>query len=357
MLSALTLVLAATPLDVRVLERLQPTHARLTAKAITCDGKPVSSPAELDYATHEVKVGALMCAELKADGGVAVTVGETTRRYAGSISVRIAASTLRFVNHVELEDYLPAVVAAEAGAVPPAALEAQAVVSRTFAAASRQRHHQDGYDVCDLTHCQVYRGHGDETKAAANAVEKTKGQVLLLGGMMLKPAFFHSSCGGATSRAADVFHDDGVGVGVRDELNGGPACRAAPDFAWEWKVDRTELARALGVKSDGAAFEPLRRDASGRVLELRSFGKRLSGPQFQSAVGRVFGWTSLRSMKVSAETVENVVRFTGTGFGHGVGLCQYGARARAEAGESAEIILKRYFPDAKLGPMSQLKAK
>jgi len=286
-----------------------------------------------------------------------VTVDSQTRRYPGVLSVRLAATTLRFFDRVDLEDYLPSVVAAEAGDAPPAALEAQAIVSRTFAVASLGRHHSEGYDVCDLTHCQVFPGLGKETKAARAAVTKTKGQVLLVGGVVLKPAYFHSACGGHTSSAEDVFRGEGVGVGVADELDGGVACQGAPEFAWDFKVDRTELATALGVKPDGSAFEPLRRDAGGRVLEVRSFGKRMSGTEFQSAVGRAFGWTSLRSMKVTAEQVENVVRFHGRGFGHGVGLCQYGARARAERGESAASILKRYFPDARLGSVSSLPGR
>jgi len=355
---ALTLVLAAAPLDVRVLERLSPTHVTLTAKKLTCDGKPltVPMPATLDVGVREVKVGTALCEVLDASGDLSVKVGDTTRRYPGSLTVNLEASYLRFINHVDLEDYLPAVVAAEAGDAPPAALEAQAIVSRTFTLASRQRHHREGYELCDMAHCQVYPGIGKVTKAARAAVLKTKDQVLLVGGVVLKPAYFHSACGGYTSTAESVFHDEGVGMSVKDEIDGAPACKGAPDFTWEWKVERDALAKGLGLKPEGSAFEPLGRDAGGRVLEVRSFGKRFTGTGFQSAVGKAFGWTALRSMKVTAEQVENVVRFKGAGFGHGVGLCQYGAKARAEKGESAASILKHYFPDARIGDASSLPA-
>jgi stage II sporulation protein D len=205
-----------------------------------------------------------------------------------------------------------------------------------------------GFDLCDLAHCQVYRGKADENKETKAAVLQTKNLVLLVGGVGLKPAFFHSACGGGTSRAVDVFGEDGAGASISDVGKTGPACKDAPDFKWSLEADRAQLAQALGTKSEGSAFEPLKRDATGRVMEVRAFGQRFKGTDFQSRLGRAFGYHVFRSMKVTASEVEGVVRFEGAGLGHGVGLCQHGARAMAEAGADQSAILKKYFPDCRV---------
>ena len=93
---------------------------------------------------------------------------------------------------------------------------------------------------------------------------------------------------------------------------------------------------------------PLARDKGGRVLEVSSFGKRMDGGEFASRVGRVFGWQALKSLKVTAEEVESTVTFKGRGLGHGVGLCQHGARALATKGWDAKKLLLRYFPDSQV---------
>lgn len=344
----LVVALSAAPLHVRVLEREKPTAARLEAKGVTCDGKPLPRAVDVAPGKTTLLVGAQACTEVTASGGVTVKLKELTRRFPGVVRVTQQGGVLRFLNDVDVEDYLPSVVAAELGDGQAAAQQAQAVVSRTFALTSLRRHGTEGYDVCDLAHCQVYRGLDGATDVARAAVQKTKGQVVLVGGVALKPTFFHASCGGHTSRAQDVFGGDGAGPGVSDIEKGAPRCSGMPDFAWEFVLERVKLAQGLGLKGDGAAFEPLRRDAAGRVVELKAFGKRFSGTEYLSAMGRAFGWQALRSMKVSAQEAEGLVRFSGTGLGHGVGLCQQGAKALAAQGVDAKGILLRYFPDSQV---------
>jgi stage II sporulation protein D len=342
----LLLALAAAPLHVRVLERERPTQARLEARTLACDGRPVGRSAVVTAGERALVVDGAACNEVTASGEVAVSLPGLTRRFPGALHVTRQGAGLRLVNEVDVEDYLPAVVAAELGDGKPAAQQAQAVVSRTFALTATKRHGADDHDVCDLAHCQVYRGLGEVTPEARQAVAATRGQVLLVGGVALKPVFFHAACGGHTSRGLDVFGEPSAGPGVSDVEGGAPRCAGSAEFTWDFVVERAGLARALGVSADGAAFEPLRRDAAGRVLELRSFGRRLSGATFLAVVGRAFGYQSLRSMKVSAQETEGLVRFHGAGLGHGVGLCQHGARALAERGVDARGILLRYFPDS-----------
>ncbi len=347
----LTMVLAATaPLTVRVLEAEKPTSLTLDAKSIQCGDAKVPVHAVLGVGAREVRLGELKCSVVTAEGPASVTIGSVTRRFTGTLRVVIESGLLKIFNEIELEPYLVSVIGAVSpNDFKPAALEAQAIVARTFAATARRRHAAGGYDVCDASHCQLYRGQDSESPAARTAVEKTAGQVLLVGGIALKSAFFHPACGGHTSRAADVLGEDGAGPGVSDlDPSGQPLCKDLPDFAWEWVIDRPAYAAGLGLGGEAAPFEPLRRDAAGRVLELKAFGKRYSGDEFLAKAALAFGAQSLRSMKVTVKEIEGTLTFTGAGLGHGVGLCQQGAMALAARGADAKAILKRYFPDSQV---------
>jgi stage II sporulation protein D len=276
--------------------------------------------------------------------------GELKRSYPGLLHVTLEVASLKILDEVDVEDYLSPVVESEASGAKGAALEAQAVVSRTFALASRRRHGAAGYDLCDLAHCQVYRGRGESSEASRAAVQKTRGQVLLTGSVALKPAFFHAACGGHTSSALDVFGEEAAGDAVSDVEKGVTRCHGAPDFAWTYSIDRPQLAAALGFKDEGNAIEVLRRDAGGRILELKIFGRRLSAGEFLSRMGRAVGWSELKSARFTTEEIEGVVHFKGSGRGHGVGLCQEGAKWLADQGVDATGILLRYFPGARLAP-------
>mgnify|MGYP001267180386 CR=1 FL=1 len=349
-LAALTVALPA-PLKVRVLQRDKPYEATLEAATVTCDGKPISdATVPLSLKDRRIQAADQLCDTVLAEGSISVTVDKKVHHYPGKLTAVAEGAFIRFIDEVEVEDYLPSVVSKEADGFPPAALEAQAIVSRTFALASRGRHKDDGYDLCDLTHCQLYRGSDEVTQAADDASKRTRAEVLLWGGIGLKPAFFHASCGGHTSKAADVFGEgaEGVGPGISDTGKEGPACKEAPDFKWTFEVERSDMARGLNAPPEGTAFEPLRRDAAGRVLELKAFGKRYRGNEFMSAMGRAFGWQSIRSMKVSAQEVDKLIRFSGSGIGHGVGFCQHGAKAMALKGLNRKQILQKYFPDCQV---------
>lgn len=351
LLLALSLAALPAPLKVRVLQREKPYQARLEANTLGCDGKPLTAQSvELRLKDRRLEAGSQLCDAVTAESGIKITVDGKEHHYPGKLTAVAEGAFIRFIDEVDVEDYLPSVVSGEAEGSPPAALEVQAVVSRTFALASRNRHKDEGYDLCDLTHCQLYRGADEVTAPSEEATRRTRGEVLLLGGIGLKPAFFHAACGGCTSKAPDVFGEgaEGVGPGVSDTGKDGPACRDAPQFKWSFEIERGDMAKGLGLSPEGHAFEPLRRDAAGRVLELKAFNKRFRGAEFMSAMGRAFGWSSIRSMKVSAEEVESLIRFSGAGHGHGVGLCQQGAKAMATKGATRKQILQKYFPDCQV---------
>lgn len=341
-----TSLLAAHPVKVRVLELQKPTRVTLAAKELSCDGKPLPQQVlEVRQYGQQLEAGELRCDVFKAAGDVKVTAGDVTRRYAGAVSASVASVGVSLVNELELEDYLVGVVGSELGAAPPATLEAQAIVSRTYALASKDRHPNQGYALCDYAHCQLYRGREDESETARAAVKKTAGQALLVGGVALRPAYFHAACGGATSSAADVFGEPGAGAGVKDVGEAGPWCKDAPDVSWDFTVPKLALAEQLSAQPDTPAFTALRRDPAGRALEVLLMGRRMTGGEFLTFMGKAFGWSAIRSAKVSAEEAQGQVHFKGVGLGHGVGLCQHGATALGKKGLDARKILSRYFPD------------
>ncbi|MBI5545238.1 MAG: SpoIID/LytB domain-containing protein [Deltaproteobacteria bacterium] len=341
------------PLRVRILSRYHPRQVLLTAaSSARCDGQPVPQmPVKVEAAEPgTLRVGKLACRELLLEGAI-LRLGEVERGYRGRVRAREVAGEIRFVNEVDIEGYLLGVLAGELPAGAPEAMKAQAVVSRTFAVTSRGRHQPGGLDLCDLAHCQVYRGRSGEGPEAARAVQATRGVVLKVDGQTAQ-AWFHSSCGGATSSPWDVFGERSALRAVSDRGDDGKAlCSAAPEAGWTWTVSRSALAQGLGLAERGAAVEVSRKDRGGRALEVRIFGSKMSGAELLSRVGRAFGWMKLKSLNVTVEESDGQVRFKGHGLGHGVGLCQWGARELDRRGADWRRILEHYFPKAEVGQL------
>lgn len=337
---------SATPIRVRLLGREHPGELVVTAKVLKCgDAKLPERRVVLTPEGLRVRALERNCSEVTApEGATLLAKGVEPRSYGGAVEVRSDGAGLIIDERPALESYVSGVIAVEADVLPSEALRAQAIVSRTWAIANTGRHADAGYDLCDLTHCQLYRGLTD-SKAAIDAANDTTGKVLRMQDGGVVDAAFHQSCGGATSDARDVFGQPGP-LGVRDvDDRGRPLCQLAPNAEWTFDASAASLAKALG----GVASEPLRissRDAAGRALELSAFGKRVKGPLFLATVQRAFGYDSLRSLRFTFERDGDRLHFVGRGVGHGVGFCQYGAAAMAKTGADAEAIVRHYFPPA-----------
>ncbi len=252
------------------------------------------------------------------------------------------------VTTIGLEEYVGRVVSAEAAA--GSGLEARkaiAIAVRTFAVRNRGRHADEGFDLCDLTHCQVV---GARTKAGDEAAAATSGQVLFAAG---RPAdvYYTASCGGHSERPSAVWPGaaDPVFLPARPE----PECRGAE--GWESDIAAADLQRAL--TASGRRGQSLRelvvaaRTSSGRVSRLLVAGfeaSEISGEDFRLAVGRTLGWQVLKSTLFDVERTATGYRFRGRGRGHGVGLCVLGSARLAASGRSAQEILSRYFPGTEI---------
>ena len=243
--------------------------------------------------------------------GLAVP-GGMSRHYRGMLVVTAHDGELVAEVTMDLEDATASAVDAEAEpGTPLEALKAQAIVTRSYYFAAKGRHAND--EFCDLTHCQVLRGLPAENSAASRATRETEGLVLEYQEKPFAPMFTRS-CGGRTRTPAEV--------GM--PANGYPYysvvcdyCHTTP-YRWSRKLSAADAATVA-------------KGESGRL-----------------AVDRRLGWNAVPSNTSRARPEGNEVILEGTGQGHGIGLCQRGARAMAELGASYREILQHYFPNTRL---------
>lgn len=250
-----------------------------------------------------------------------------------------------------IDAYVARVVGAEgAPDMPEAALDALAIAARTYAAAHPGRHEDEGFDLCDSTHCQATAAR--VWPAAARAAARTRGLVLAAGGRIV-PVYYSAACSGRLQAAHAIWGgapSGGEYVGAEPHPHPVPA----------WHADVTERALSAALREAGLTGGPLRdlragHDASTglpRQVELAGFAPRqLSAHRFRTIVGRALGWDVLKSDAWTARRTAAGFRFEGRGKGHGVGLCVAGATAyAARTGASArtEDILTDYYPSLRI---------
>ena len=293
--------------------------------------------------------------------------------YRGRAEVLRDRTGLTVVNRLPMESYLLGVVSAEMGrrsSSEHAALRAQAVVSRTYAFRNLGRWRSQGFDLYATVSDQAYGGIGAETPEGRAAVSETRGRVLTYNGAPIE-AFYYSTCGGRTADGYEVFRGASrpyLRSGADATPQGTAYCSISPRYHWreEWSGSslRAVLARYLpnpGSKSLNldrlVDIRVTHRTGSGRVDQLMvSTGEselRVDGQSNIRQVLRTPGGDLLRStaftlvVSGAGNSVSHLVA-EGSGAGHGVGLCQWGAVGRARAGQNHEQILAAYYPGTRL---------
>jgi stage II sporulation protein D len=259
--------------------------------------------------------------------------------YRGDMVLQLGSSGLLSVlNDVDAEEYLRSVVASEVySRWPLEALMAQAVTARTFmlyAVAGK------GYlTLADM----AYRGRDVETRSVNLATQLTRGIILTYEDRVL-PAYFQSTCGGHTAPVEKVFAEEPI-----PPLGGVEClwCSDSPWFGWKATVQSSDLTAALTDRGVGEireiAVEGAGADGYARYILVNGTVK-LSAAAFRRAVGGRL----LKSTCFQAAVSGSEVTFTGRGFGHGVGLCQWGARGLADAGRTWQEVLLTYYPGAQI---------
>jgi stage II sporulation protein D len=264
------------------------------------------------------------------------------RTYRGGIRLIASEGRVQVINVVDVEDYLRGVVPAEMQASwPLEALKAQAVAARTYTLASLES--SADYDLCATVDCQVYRGVEAEHQRSDKALEETDGVVLTFGGSVAR-TFYHADSGGIVASSAEVW-----GVTFPYLVAQTDVATTSPHRRWDKQLDPEIVSASLrGNGFDLGIVQRLRVLAyseSGRVRQLEVSGSdgalRLEGRQLRTFL-RAWGLKSTRFRMIGALTAR------GDGWGHGVGMSQYGARSLAQSGYSYSQILSFYYPSTTL---------
>jgi stage II sporulation protein D len=306
--------------------------------------------ANTSYQTSQLYVVPLYDGDLIIDG----------KRYRGYLRLSPAGETITATNILDVEDYLRGVLAAEMPSkFHPEAFKAQAIAARTYALVQRARHGRyREWDVLPDERSQMYSGVAGEIDLAVNAVEATRDLVLTWdspsGPAMFAP-YYSSTCGGWTQDVTNVLLEKRS----IPPLAGGVECSyclQSPYRNWDTlKVPYAELTEAVCKRFP--QYRPLGRIKSVTIAEKDPHGWAIT-LELQGTGGRTMkigaydlrralGSRKLRSTRFQIVNESGAVLFTeGHGFGHGVGLCQYGADGMARKGLSALAILKFYYPTA-----------
>ncbi|HLV60316.1 MAG TPA: SpoIID/LytB domain-containing protein [Fredinandcohnia sp.] len=279
---------------------------------------------------------------VRADGPIAV--GDA--RVRGSVEVLHHEGRLLVVNEIPMETYLAAVLGSEMmPSFHPEALKAQAVASRTYSLRKRLETADKPYDLGSTVLAQVYEGIHREDPRTRAAVEATAGEVLVWEHEPIE-AYFFSSCGGRTATGEEAL---GRALPYLVSVSCDEA-EDAPRARWDLRLEAVELGRRLGLgRVDAVRVE--RRTTTGRAesVHVQAGGaqRRFTGAEFR----RRIGYGELRSLAFEVERRGGAFVFRGRGFGHGAGMCQWGAQAAALGGKTHREILEHYYPGAELRKM------
>ncbi len=266
-------------------------------------------------------------------------------RYRGQIDIAChnLNDGLQVVNYIPLEDYIQGVVPNEVpSSWPMEALKAQAIAARTFALYKMSGRHGQPYDLDASTNSQVYRGWDSEKEKSNLAVKHTRGLVAIYQSKFIA-AFYHSNCGGRTDNVRNVWGSD------IQYLNGGVCgfCDNNHHSRWTFEIPKAEIGARLRRHnipvSEIQNLEIQGRDSSGRVLNIRLGHTGGSENLKASAFRMIIGADRIRSTNFYIKDQGRSLEFNGKGWGHGVGLCQEGARGMARAGYACNEILKHYY--------------
>ncbi len=283
-------------------------------------------------------------AKVTADGDVRL---RRVGRFPGTLLVYHSSSHLLVVNEVPLERYLQTVVQSEVPAIwRPEAHKAQAVAARTYALA-RMAQQSGQYSLESTVMDQVYRPRRLDARIVA-AVKATRGQVLVAGGGLIETKY-HSTCGGRTENPDEVWPELGMGHQWSTSCW---TCRSSPYYRWALALTLAELKTRLVTVRSGLkrvkSVEVTQKSGAGRVLRLAVHTEKgsfeMTGRDFRRAVSL----RKVRSTYFDVRPSPRGIKILGRGFGHGVGMCQWGASGMAEAGRSYTEILKHYYRGAEL---------
>lgn len=316
-----------------------------------------------------------------------------SKQYRGFITFIVNSYEISLINHIKIEDYLYGVVPKEMGSsFHIESLKAQAVAARTyaiFAVTSKNKHKKDGFDLCDTIDCQAYGGKNIENTLINSAVDETRGQYVYYEGKLAE-TFFHANNGGYMESSENIWGGYlGYLIAKEDPFS-------KDTTASTWQVEFTsedinkKIISARIYIGDILDIKVLERNSGNRVKEVKLIGKSgekiISGSKLRTILGIRSTWFNIvrkgeqvsnlayvfdpktsKTIEINLDTAfaidKNDNKFkwqsketqeikvdgfliSGRGYGHGVGMSQYGALEMAKQGYNYEEIIKFYYTGA-----------
>ena len=271
-------------------------------------------------------------------------------RFRGIVDIlRNPNGTLYAINHIGVEDYLYGVLHHEVAPWwPMEALRAQAIAARTYALYQARMSRPLEFDLKSSTSSQVYGGSTSERFRTKRAVDQTAGKILTYQGKIF-PTYFHATCAGTTAGAQELWQMN------LPPLSGNVHCgycRISPHYYWEAKVPLSEIEEQMNKNRRPVGqilkIEVISLTPSGRVGSLRITGTAQETVMAAKDFRIWAGGDRIRSTNFTVTLNDDTAEFHGKGWGHGVGLCQWGALGQSLLGRSHEKILQLYYPGSKI---------
>jgi len=281
------------------------------------------------------------------------------KKYRGTLEIHNIEQKIWVINILDVEDYLKGVVPCEIGKISINLIEvakAQAVAARTYVYAHLNQYQELGFDLYADTRDQIYAGVAVEHQLTSWAIEQTDREILTFRGQPID-AKYSSTCGGITANFSDIW------IGESPPYLTSIVCRyckKSPYYTWSEKIGKKEFFINLrqGLKQVGIIlskeeliqdFRFIRNRKSQRVNKviITTTNGEYEIKNYQ--VRRVFGdGTDLRSSYFFLQPEGDSIIIAGRGYGHGVGMCQFGAIEMARMGKTYQEILRFYYPETKM---------
>ncbi|MCK5823439.1 MAG: SpoIID/LytB domain-containing protein [Bacteroidales bacterium] len=265
------------------------------------------------------------------------------REYQGGLVLTAKGNRLIIINNVNLDDYVAGVVESECG--PNAPFEyykSQSIICRTYALDHLDRHIQEGFQLCDCVHCQVYKNRCCKNDSIILAVKQTENLVIVDSSLNLIAATFHSNCGGQTMNSEDVWSSKKSYLkSVTDTF-----CRNQVHSSWTDTITMKDWITYLDTTGFEITQKTFNNDSLTFIQKHRKKYYRINGDSI--LLTKIRSDFKLKSTFFSIYPNNNFLILKGTGYGHGVGLCQEGAMQMARYGYSYSDIIYFYYRDVSI---------
>ncbi len=271
------------------------------------------------------------------------------RYFNDNVTISVENSLLRMINESLLDNYIAGVSEAESGLYSQIEFyKVQAILARTYALAHITKHQLEGFNLCDQVHCQAFWGKSDEAKIV-QAVNSTRGKVVVDEDMNLIVAVFHSNSGGQTVNSEDVWGKPTTYLrSVNDSFS-----LKMPNARWQRKILVEDWLDYLKIKHNYPINDTNARNyALNFKQEIRKINLEYANIKVPLKNVRVD--FQLKSTYFSLETIGDTVVINGRGFGHGIGMCQEGAMRMTKVGYNYKTVLNYYYKNVHLIDLKDL---